>query len=537
MDCKSYPLARLPHASRLFVDFLERFPQVTDFYSLKPSHDGVLEGVRKAPFTPQTRGAVADVLLEQNREFGADAEVERNIERFRAGGAAVVTGQQVGLFSGPAYTFYKALAAVRLARELTESGIEAVPIFWLATEDHDLAEVNQCFWATRAGFERIELAFPEEAAGRPVGEIQLPAEITEAVRGVCGKLEGPSTPSVTRALEESYRSGETLGRAFGRLMTRLFTGRGLILLDPLDRRLHRLAASHYDAALEASETLEARLLERAEELTGLGYHTQVRVGEGSTLLFWNVDGRRYPLERRGGRLHAGNADFAHAEFRQALAAQPERASANVLMRPVVQDALLGTAVYVAGSSEVAYFAQAEVVYRGLGVPMPAILPRPGFTLVEGALNRLLAKYRLGIEDVFEGRQHLRAQMQRESLPGDLQERFGKGEATLQEVLEGLREPLTRLDASLGGALETVERKIRYQYTKLNEKAGRAIDFRSGIIDRHEQLLTDLLYPHRGLQERSLCFLPMLAWQGMPLLDALEGWASPEAALHQVVFLS
>lgn len=536
MDRKSYPLARLPHSSRLFADYLENFPRVSGFYSHPPTRKGVLEAAGKPLPSPELRHAVADVLEDQNRALGGDSAVERNIARFRSGAVAIVTGQQVGLFSGPAYTFYKALAAVRLARELTESGAEAVPIFWLATEDHDLAEVNQCFWATRTGFERVELGFPQESIGRPVGGIELPADVAEIVRGVCAKLEGPSTPSVTRALEESYRPRETLGSAFGRLMTRLFTGRGLILLDPLDARLHHLAAVQYAAALEASESLEAELLERAEQLTLRGYHAQVRVSEGSTLLFWNVDGRRYPLERRAGRLHAGEAEFSAAEFPQALAGEPERASANVLMRPVVQDALLGTAAYIAGSSEVAYFAQAEVVYRRLGVPMPAILPRPGFTLVEGTFARLLAKYRLAIEDVFEGRQHLRAQMQRESLPSDLQERFSKGESMLREALEGLREPLTRLDASLGGALETVERKILYQYTKLNEKAGRAIDLRSGIVDRHEQLLTDLLYPHRGLQERSLCYLPMLAWQGMPLLDALEGWASPEAGQHQVVFL-
>jgi bacillithiol biosynthesis cysteine-adding enzyme BshC len=534
MDCRPYPLTRLPHATPLLTDYLENFTRISDFYAHPPTREGVLAAAIRARPSPDVRSRVAAILQEQNRFFGADAAVEENLERFRRGAVAVVTGQQVGLFSGPAYTFYKALSAVRLARELTESGTDAVPIFWMATEDHDLAEVDHCFWATRAGFERVELKFPEEAAGRPVGGIELPEEIGAIVEAVCGKLEGPSLPSVTRALGESYRQGETLGSAFGRMMTQLFAGRGLVLIDPLDPRLHRLASGLYGAALESCEPLGEELLERAEQLGHAGYHPQVRVSEESTLLFWNVEGRRFPVERRGGRLHVGDFEFSPSEFRDALYQHPERASGNVLLRPVLQDALLGTVAYIGGAAEVAYLGQAEVIYRQLGVPMPAVLPRPGFTLVEKPLERLLSKYHLTIKDVFEGRQHLRGQMERESLPGDLLERFDGGEGKLRELLGGLREPLVHLDATLGGALETVENKMLYQYTKLREKAGRALGMRSGVLDRHEQMLTDLLYPHHGLQERTLCFLPLLASQGLPLLDALESCATPGTGQHQIV---
>jgi bacillithiol biosynthesis cysteine-adding enzyme BshC len=536
MDCRPHSLSQLPHATRLLADYLENFSRVSDFYTHPPNREGVLRAAEIARPSADLRGRVADVLAAQNRHFGADAAVERNLERFRNGAAAVVTGQQVGLFSGPAYTFYKALSAVRLAQELSESGVDAVPIFWLATEDHDLAEVNQCYWATRIGFEHIELPFPEQAAGQPVGRVALPAEVTAAVETVCTKTEGPSSPTVSAALREFYRPGETLGVAFGRLMTRLFAGRGLILIDPLDGRLRQLVKELYLAALDAHDTLDGELLARAEQLTDGGYHTQVRVTEESTLLFWEMDGRRFPVECRGGKFHVGEVSSSPSEFRQALSEHPEHASGNVLLRPVVQDALLGTAACIVGGAEVAYLAQAEVVYRRLGVPMPAVMPRPGFTLIEPPLTRLLAKYHITITDVFEGRQHLRTQMEQESLPSDLIERFTDGEAKLRELLANLKDPLVHLDSTLGGALETVERKILYQYTKLHEKAGRALGMRSGILDRHEQLLTDLLYPHHGLQERTLCFLPMLAWQGMPLLDALEGCASPDPGEHMVVTL-
>jgi len=528
----------MSHASRLLADYLEDFSRLSDFYVHPPSREGVLEAARRADSSPRMRGAVADVLREQNERLGPDPDpsVEQSLERFRNGAAAIVTGQQVGLFGGPAYTIYKALGVVRLAEELTGSGVEGVPIFWMATEDHDLAEVNQCFWATHAGFERIDLPFPKEVEGRPVGAVALPEEVVAAVETVCSRLEGPSAPSVARALQESYRPGETLASAFGRLMRRLFSGRGLLLVDPTDARLRRLAGHLYLGALDSCDGFDKELLARAERLSFDGYHTQVRVTDESTLLFWEIEGRRFPVECRGGRLHVGGFHFSPGEFRQTLAERPERASGNVLLRPVVQDALLGTAAYIGGPAEIAYLAQAEVVYRRLGVPMPAVLARPGFTLVARTLDRLLSKYHLSIADVFQGRQHLRAAMERESLPGDLIERFTEGEAKLREILANLRDPLARLDATLSGALETVERKILYQYTKLHEKAGRALGARNGILDRHEHLLTDLLHPHHELQERALCFLPMLAWQGLPLMDALERLASPEAGQHIVVSL-
>ncbi len=536
MECRPYPLARMPHASRLLADYLENFSRLSDFYAHPPSREGVLEAARRADISPQMREPVAQVLREQNERYGADPSVEKNLERFRRGAVAVVTGQQVGLFGGPAYTVYKALGAVRLAQELTESGVEAVPVFWMATEDHDLAEVNQCFWATHTGFERVDLPFPKEVEGRPVGDVALPEDVAATVETLCGRLEGPSTPSITRALQGSYRPGETLASAFGRLMRQLFAGRGLLLIDPTDGRLRRLVVNLYQAALDSCDGFGKELLDRSERLSLDGYHAQVRVTGESTLLFWEIDGRRFPVECRDGRVHAGESHFSPEEFRKTLTDAPERASGNVLLRPVVQDALLGTAACIGGPAEIAYFAQAEVVYRRLGVPMPAILSRPGFTLVTRTLERLFSKYHLSIADVFQGRQHLRAAMERESLPGDLLERFTDGEAKLRGVLEGLRDPLARLDATLSGALETVERKILYQYTKLHEKAGRALGARNGVLDRHEGLLIDLLHPHHELQERALSFLPLLAWQGLPLMDALERLASPEAGQHIVVSL-
>jgi bacillithiol synthase len=525
----------LPHATKLFTAFLEDFSAVERFYAHPPTLEGVLESAGRVRWPPEMRAAVVEVLREQNRRLGGDSAAEQNLDRLAGGAVAVVSGQQVGLFSGPGYSFYKALTVARLARELTARGVDAVPIFWLATEDHDLAEVNECFWFTGRGVERFALPADEPGGGQRVGELALPGEVAALVERAVTSLDGPSADSVGAALREAYAPGETWGSAFGKLMARLLAGRGIILLDPLDTRLHRLAAPAYRRALVQSENLAGELLARGRELARAGYHAQVKFTGRSTLLFLNLDGRRLPLRRREAGFAAGETVFSLAELDGLIDRSPEAWSANVLLRPVVQDALLPTAAYVAGPAEIAYFAQAQAVYRQLETRMPAIVPRAGFTLVSPAVARLLEKYHLEIRDVFRGRQHLRACLERQFLPRGLNARMDRSEAALRRLLAGLRPPLDRLDHTLTGALETAERKMLYQLEKLRRKAGRAANFRSGQLDRHEALLFDALFPRRNLQERTLCLVPFLAAQGLGLLEELAEAVQPGAA-HQVVFL-
>jgi len=535
MECHCLKAGELPHATRLFTAFLEDFSAVARWYAHPPSLEGVLESAGRARWEPETRKTVVEVLREQNRRFGTDRATEESLDRLAAGAVAVVTGQQVGLLSGPAYSFYKALTVVSLVGELTARGVEAVPVFWLATEDHDLAEINDCFWFTGRALERLAVPAGEAAEGQRVGEVTLPGDIASLVERAIAALEGPSTDSVGAALRLAYAQGETWGSAFGKLMARLLGGRGVILLDPLDPRLHRLAAPIYRRALHQSESLAAGLLSRDKELARAGYHTQVKVTERSTLLFLNRDSRRLPLRRRRGILAAGQTEFSLEELDGLIERSPEAWSANVLLRPVVQDAFLPTAAYVAGPAEIAYFAQAEVVYRQLEGRMPAIVPRAGFTLVSPAVARLLKKYDLGIRDVLRGRQHLRACLEREFLPRALNSRMERGEKALALLLARLRPSLDRLDHTLAGAADTAERKMLYQLQKLRRRAGRAANLRSGALDRHEALLSDALFPRRNLQERSLCLLPFLAAQGMDLLDELAGTIRIGEP-HQVVFL-
>src|SRR5712692_5282919 len=192
MECQCLAPGEVPHTTKLHSAYLESDERVTQFFAHPPAWEAIAAAASAAQIASQTRAAVVAALRDQNGAYGADASVESNLDRLAAGSAAIVTGQQVGLFTGPAYSLYKALTAIRVAAEMTQNGIDAVPVFWLATEDHDLDEVNHCFWPSRGGLLRLENP-PGEAAGRSVGEVALGEGIREIVRTASETLEGPSS--------------------------------------------------------------------------------------------------------------------------------------------------------------------------------------------------------------------------------------------------------------------------------------------------------------------------------------------------------
>jgi len=529
-------LSQIPRTSKIFTAFLEDFRRVAAFYHHEPNESGVIGAAREARIDPDVRGQVTAILHGQNRAMGSGAATDANLDRLGRGAVAVVTGQQVGLFGSPAYSFYKALDAVRWAERLTAQGIEAVPVFWLATEDHDLAEVNHSTWLTRTGLRKFEAQTPPGAAGRPVGNIQFGSDIADLVSQAANQLEGPATKEIEDVLRQTYTGADNYGSAFGKLFARLLAKHGVILLDPLDRELHKIAAPILRRAIDEAATLRDALRERSKALEKAGFHSQVKVTGQSTLLFMNVDGMREPVRFVGDRFVAGKMKLSAAEMLGVVNDTPELLSPNVLLRAIVQDTLLPTAAYVGGPAEVAYMAQVEVVYQHLLGRMPSILPRNGFTLVPPHVERLLVKYSLNLQDILLGRQRLREKLAIGSLGRTLSRRFERDEKAIRKLLKYYEKPLMHLDKTLSGALGTAERKMMYQFEKLRRKAGKAEGLRSGVLERHEQLILDTLFPQRALQERILCLLPFLASFGTELLDELYKHAGASPAKHHVLYL-
>ena len=526
MESPCIPFREIPHTTALFTAFLDEFQRVSGYYAHPPTEAGIDAAARNVKHDPAVRQSVVEVLREQNRVFStgstdrADEATERNLTRLANGAVAIVTGQQVGLFTGPAYSFYKAISAVRCAEEATRRGIDAVPVFWLATEDHDLVEVNHSIWNTRAGIARYELPPKAEDAGRRVGEVKLGHGIREIVAEAAESLQGDFAGEIARALRECYTPEETYGSAFGKFLARTMAGQGMILIDPLDARFHELSASVYHRALDEADSLRDALIGRGKHLEDAGYHAQVKVTGESTLLFYNMNGRREPLRSHNHKYFAGRKAFTREELSAAIESAPLDFTPNALLRAVVQDSLLPTAAYIGGPAEVAYMAQSQVAYQAILGRMPAILPRASFTIIEEPVRRLLAKYGLTIQDILQGQKNVRAKMEQKVLPRALARRFEKDEKALRKMLLGYTGPLETLDATLLGARNSADKKMLHQFLKLKQKAARAEGLRNGVLNRHERILLDSLLPHHALQERSLSALPFLAAYGPGFLSDL-----------------
>jgi bacillithiol biosynthesis cysteine-adding enzyme BshC len=529
MQHNSIPATRVPKSSALLADYLDHYERVAAFYGGNPRDLGSLralaEGLNRSD---ERRRKVAEILLRQNQALGCGPETVRNIERLaQAGTLAVVTGQQTGFFSGPAFTLYKALTAVKLAECLRQQELAAVPVFWLASEDHDLEEVARANVLDDAD----EVVALGDAGERPapqssVGYVKLSSGVASALERLELLLPpGESRDRLLSDLGACYQTGATWAGAFGRFMTRLFSRWGVVLLDPLDEAIHRLSAPVYLGAIARADELRRALRERSLALIKAGYHAQVHVGDDSTLVFMQHEGCRLPLHHRDGQGEKGyfltdDEDLSLAELREKVQAEPLTFSANVLLRPAVQDCLLPTIAYVAGPSELAYFGQAQVLYQAFGRPMPVIFPRAAFTLLDARARRLMEKYRLSLEDVWQGVGHLGQKIGAAGLADGWTERFEQYEQELNLIMERLRADIEALDPTLLDALRHTEEKIKYQVERLKGKMTRAALGRSELLRRHEEILLRYLTPERNLQERVVSGAYFLGRAGYQLLDRL-----------------
>lgn len=516
-DC--LPFSAVPHTSRLYTDYLAQFARVQRYYAAPPlRRDWYGSQSAALRYDSDRRARVGAVLERQNRAWGASGKTLDNLRRFHAGAAAAVTGQQVTLFGGPLFALYKAMTAIKVAEQATGAGVDAVPVFWLATEDHDLAEVSKAVLLAPDGNLHAFESTASGPANAPISTVRFGDEVAQ-LTGLARDLLGDAV--LADVLADAYRPGATVGDAFARLFAHVFRDYGIILLDPSDPELHQVAASVYRAAIVGAADLDRELLERGRALESAGYHQQVKVTPSSTLVF-AVDGQaRVPIHRANGDFTIGQNKLSEAELLARIAAEPDQFSANVLLRPIVQDHLLPTLAYIGGPAEVAYFAQAEVVYRELLGRVTPVLPRLHAFLIEPRIERLLAKYHLGVADTFHGVERLRERMAAGVLPNALEPKFAAAEQAVSAPFDEILAELAKLDPTAADAARKRVAKIRYQLGRIRQRAGRSEAGRCREIDHHASLLSNALYPNKNLQEREIAGISLLARHGAALLERLH----------------
>ena len=535
MNSHCFPFRQLPHSTPLFLDYLEHAPAVRPFYPRSARFlEWARDEARHVECPADRRQRVADILERQNKAFGAFSQTLDNISAFRSGALAVVTGQQVGILGGPAFSLYKALSAVRFAQEAKQLGISAVPVFWLATEDHDLVEVSEVSVpGPDAARERLTLR-PQAPDDAPVGTIYFGNAVADLVARAETLL---GSTEASNLLRECYRPGESFGTAFARFFARVFANYGVVLLDASDPELDQIAAPLYRSVIERCDYLNRGLLQRNEQLASAGYHQQVHVTNTSTPLFLIRNGARLPLQiLQDGAYSAGAEHISQPDLLALLNASPQSFSPNVLLRPVVQDYLLPTLAYIGGAAEIAYFSQAAVLYEKLLSRVTPIISRFSTTLIEPKAQSLLERYKLSFPDLFHGPEVLREKIGAHLLDPGLQHSFDHAAVAIEHSLAAVRQSLEKVDKTLVESARTAESKMQHQLSSLRARAGRAELRQSEVAERHARFLSNTLYPEKTLQEREIAGVYFLAKYGRELLDGLLSQINPDCVDHQLITL-
>ena len=533
-----HPITVVPGLTRLFLDYCAA--GAPERNSLRPFYNSLPPdtGWQVPPPRPAHWPEIVSLLAAQNPSPAAAPA----LAALSQGAGTVLTGQQVALFGGPLFTPFKAATALARARQATAAGHAHAAIFWLATEDHDFAEINHVVFPAKRELRKLAYtSFPD--AAKPVGNLVFGDEITPLV-DQAWELLGAS--DAMDALAAACQPGRTWAQAFAEFYSNVFAAQGLLVLDAGSRAFHRLGAPVLQAAIEQADELHAALLQRNLQLQAAGYHAQVAVAAQSSLLFLIDErtGARLALKRTAptaaepnGLWQAGKQSFATADLVAILDAEPERISPSALLRPVFQDFLLGTSATVGGPAEIAYFAQSAVLFeRILGRVTPS-LPRFSGTLIEPAIGELLRQHELTLERVFaENPASLAQLLAARQIPIEGKRKLAAAGATLDGELEALLEWTRSLDAGLARSAQTAASKMRYQMNRLRTLTANFQLQRETSLGRHAEAISQALYPGGALQERLHGAAFYFARYGFELAEELTAAAANTLPGHTAIWL-
>lgn len=528
--------------SRLADDYIHHYANVSEFY------DGDFRD--PAAFARQAarvrarelpRDELTAVLVEQNTRYGCGPETLEAVAKIvRDRASAVVTGQQVGLFSGPLYTIYKALTAIKLADKLGRTGLgSVVPVFWMASDDHDLAEIDHITLMDKESrLQEIRCGGPGPESRIPVSNVPLPPEIGDCLREL-GELvlDTEFKTDIIGALSEAYAPGRSWVEAFARWMTRLFKSRGLVLIDAGHPRLKELGKGVFYREI-AEESPSTRLaLAASEGLRRSGYDAQIPLHEGLLNLFY-TERERLAIQAKVGAFEVrGMLSPYPKDALLALAREnPQLFSPNVLLRPLYQDALLPTVAYVGGPAEIAYFAQLKEVYQAFGMPMPVICPRKNVTIVEKKIGHILTKFHLEVPDIWRNASGVIAGIAKDEVPGSVGTALRLVREDLARGFASLKSEILAFESGLADSVDLARGKADQQLNFLEKKVRQAATKQNDIATRQLRKAIDDLFPRGHLQERVFNIVPYLIKYGAGFMDRIDRAIDIDETDHQFLFL-
>lgn len=498
---EAYRSGQLLHLHRL---------QSSDFTS-------ALETKRDVP-----RTALVQALLEYAAHLGAPKAVLDNIKKLESDSAVtVMTGQQAGLLLGPAYSIYKAVDAILLAQKLSTAERPVLPVFWIASQDHDADEVRHAHLLDLSEVQHsISLELPK---GVPIGAILLEPSYLHVVLHHLQQFDAPEhfkTP-LLELLQSTFAASKTYVEWFARLFNHLLGQYGLIVVDPMFPQIAALFGAGIQRELESPLASSASIEAAAHALETAGFTPQLRRSANSSNLFLTgEDGQRRLLKFDGAIFHS-ERDYTRQELEQILHTAPTRLTPAAGLRSILADMVFPSVVNVLGPGELAYHLQLLGVYQQHNVPQPLMSPRMNVAMLEPPVARILAKHNLSAFGFIAGDgKKLQAQLfETHAAKKRIQETLHK----MMAQMEALSSDLVLLEQGFSKNVERTQSAVHFQLgEKLPRKLSAALARADGDLGQHLLRLGKHLLPDGVPQERQNSFLEfVLKFGDLPIKRLLQ----------------
>ena len=537
----------IPSNQKIFLDYLYDPQKVSSFYDFNFNNKEDYLNKFKSILDSRTRhmpdrSQLSSIFKEQYNDFSPSGKTTQNIEFLKDKKTlAVVTGQQLGIIGGPLYTFYKIITAIKLSDYLSERYDEYnfVPIFWLEGDDHDFNEVrsiNVIDDNNELSKINYDDGIDEEEDRGSVGQIRISDPINNFFEDLDKKLRDTEFKGdLLNKLKYFYSTGKTFKTAFRELIFWLFDEYGLIIFDPQDPKFKSLLKPIFKKEIKDFRQHTEKLVSVSAKLEE-AYHAQVKVHPVN--LFYNYDEGRFLIEpvENEFRLKRKRKKFTYDEIIEDIENSPENFSPNVLLRPICQDYVLPTAFYVAGPSEIAYFAQVTPLYQIFDMESPIIYPRASASIVEKNIISVLKKYELEVQDIFSEPEKLKNKIIRSVSEVTLDEIFKDASGKIEAALDQVKEKLFEFDKTISDASTKYKQKIFNDLDVLKAKALDAQKKKHEVTLRQIDKAINSLYPNSNLQERELNFIYFAHKYGLDILKQIFNELEINRFKHQVINL-
>jgi bacillithiol synthase len=524
--------------SQLYLDYLAGKLSARQFF-LSGNFDEIATATEARDYH---RTQLIAILRRQNTVYGASGAALTALEQLADPRAVcVMAGQQAGLFGGSLLVQIKALALVKKAAQLAERlKRPVVPIFWIAGDDHDFAEVAGTSLLNHEGaIAPIKYAAHREVE-LPVGETKFDdaAALQAAVSEYHAAL-GTSdfTPDLYDLLDRAYTPNDTFVTAFGKLMAKLTEPYGLVYFNPTDPEVKRLAEPFLRDAILRNAEIRETVHGTNDRILSAGYHLQVEKSDAATFFFYNgVEGRKAVTWGKDGFLANGRL-FTAETLADQLTLAPERFSPDVILRPVMQSYLFPVLAQYGGPSEIAYLAQLNPLFGKFDLPVPQHLPRPSATLVEKRFEKMLSEYGVPFEELTGDIEQVVNRVLEKSFPADLESRFQAASADISARFEQLVKESVEFDPTLKDFAKQTGGKLEFTLRTYQDKVFSSHKRKSKETRERIYRLHSALYPNRAPQDRSLNIGYFIAKYGFGVVSFLYRQMEVDETSHQLIFLS